>query len=318
MPPGIACVTPYSTREITHAFHDIDGTHSLIRNWVPVMTLCTGFASHHAWPDEATVAQLAEAIARHTPEEFEEAHRFSIESAGLSALTQMEWGIRNAIANGVRSLDGTAPEVNRRILQRIWKGEELFDDEPETPAFRTAVTALADKLFRAYEILLLKMGRDQNLASARRNPVAWRVPGSMEFLAYLRDHGVKNYFITGAVIEYDAQGHPFGTMLDEVLALGYEIGPGQLIEKLVGSTWNEKLPKDQIMLNLCQNEAISPTAVLVVGDGRSEIAAGAKMGAVTISRLPREATRAREIHTALHTNLILEHYDRKLYSQILL
>ena len=317
MPSGIECVTPFSAREITHAFHDIDGTHSLIRNWVPVMTLCTGFASHCLWDENITVPELTRLISGHSPEEYEEANRFSIESAGLSALTQMEWGIRNAIANGVRTIKGTTPAVNRRIIQRIWKGEELFDDEPETPEFRAAITALSDKLFRAYEVLLLQMGRDQNLAEAKRHPDAWRVPGSMGFLAYLRDHEVKNYFVTGAVIEYDAQGHPFGTMLDEVLALGYEIGPGRLIEKLVGSTWNEKLPKEQIMLNICKSEGISPHSVLVVGDGRSEISAGVKMGAVTISRLPKKAVRAREIHTALHTNLIIEQYDKPLYSKIL-
>ncbi len=316
MPPGIECITPFDAREITHAFHDIDGTHSLIRNWVPVMTLCTGFASHCNWDDNITVQELTHLISEHSPEEYEEAHRFSIESAGLSALTQMEWGIRNAIANGVKSLEGTTPAINQRIIQRIWKGEEIFDDEPETPAFRTAITALSDKLFRAYEILLLKMGRDNNLAEAKRNPAAWRVPGSMAFLAYLRDNGVKNYFVTGAVIEYDAQEHPFGTMLDEVLALGYEIGPGCLIEKLVGSTWNEKLPKGEIMLNICKDEGISPQSVLVVGDGRSEISAGVKMGAITISRLPKEAVRAREIHTSLHTNLIIEEYTKALLNQL--
>ena len=33
-------VNRFSNREIVCAFHDIDGTHSLIRNWPPVMSIC--------------------------------------------------------------------------------------------------------------------------------------------------------------------------------------------------------------------------------------------------------------------------------------
>ena len=35
---GIETVNPVHNREIVCAFHDIDGTHSLIRNWPPVMS----------------------------------------------------------------------------------------------------------------------------------------------------------------------------------------------------------------------------------------------------------------------------------------
>ena len=31
-------INPVNGREIVCAFHDIDGTHSLIRNWPPVMS----------------------------------------------------------------------------------------------------------------------------------------------------------------------------------------------------------------------------------------------------------------------------------------
>ena len=48
--------------------------------------------------------------------------------------------------------------------------------------------------------------------------------------------------------------------------------------------------------------------VLVVGDGRSEILAGVKMGAVTLSILPKTAKRQRELHKRLGTNMIISDY----------
>ena len=40
--PAVKVVKPFEKRQIKYVFHDIDGTHSLIRDWVPVMTLVTG------------------------------------------------------------------------------------------------------------------------------------------------------------------------------------------------------------------------------------------------------------------------------------
>ena len=314
---GIEKVAPFDSRFITHAFHDIDGTHSLIREWVPVMTLCTGCISAEGCSESSSVEELVRQISLHSPEEYPEAHRFAVESAGLSALTQMEWALRNALVAGRLSIPGTTKEKCSECIRRIWAGQEEFADVDESPDFRQRMVTMAERLFRAYEILLLKMGRDRNLAAARCNPAAWRVPGSMEFLAYLKSCGVKNYFVTGAVVEYDGEGHPHGTMVEEVLALGYEIGPGCLIEKLEGSTWREKLPKNRIMFNLCKKDGIQPRKVLVTGDGRSEIDAGAAMGALCISRLPETASRQREIHRALKTNLILERYELPTLSRFL-
>ena len=33
-------IKEFECREIKYAFHDIDGTHSLIREWPPVMSSC--------------------------------------------------------------------------------------------------------------------------------------------------------------------------------------------------------------------------------------------------------------------------------------
>ena len=299
----IESVTPFSPRRITHAFHDIDGTHSRIRDWVPVMTLVTGFTARYGMPP-GTPEEMAALMLARKDEDFEEAHRFAVESAGLSALTQMEWALRCA-----RRLTGESTPANEEIIRLIWRGEETFPETGEGAQALEELACDASLLFRAYEILLLAMGRDRNLAEARRDPAAWRIPGSMDFLKSLRNAGIQNYFITGAVVEHDGTGRPRGTMAEEIEVLGYEVGPGKIIEEFRGSAWNRKLPKKEIMRELCAEKAIDPRNVLVVGDGRSEIAAGAELGCVTLSRLDRSARRAREIHRELKTHMIAENYE---------
>ena len=49
--------------------------------------------------------------------------------------------------------------------------------------------------------------------------------------------------------------------------------------------------------------------ILVIGDGRAEVLAGVQMGALVISRLPKEAKYQRELHKKLGTNIIISNYD---------
>ena len=300
---GIELCTPFEPRKIRCVFHDIDGTHSKIREWVPVMTLVTGATAAHGMFD-GTPCEIAEKICRHQNENFPEAHRFAIESAGLSALTQMEWSLRMA-----RRLNGTSDERNEKIIAAIWEGQEMFDDAGESAEELKKLREQASALFKAYEILLLEMGRNANLAAARKDPESWRIPGSMEFLKALHENGVENCFVTGAVVEYDQSGTPLGTMYEEIRTLGFSVGHNKLIEEFRGSTWNEKLPKIEIMKQLCREKNLSPEEVLIIGDGRSEISAGYELGCITISRLDIHAERAREIHRKLHTNLIVSDYN---------
>lgn len=298
----IELVNNFAPREIRYVFHDIDGTHSLIRDWVPVMTLVTGaVAAYGMFP--GTPAEAASAIARYRPEEFPEAHRFAIESAGLSALTQMEWALRMS-----RRISNQSSELNEKIIQAIWQGEERFEDAGESQEELQELKERSSQLFRVYEILLLEMCRNRNLAAARQDPEAWKVAGSMDFLQYLHNSGVKNYFVTGAVVEYDANGCAAGSMAEEVAALGYEIGEGKLIDRFCGSTWQKKLPKVEIMRQLCVEENIAPENLLIVGDGRSEISAAVELGALALSRLDKSAERQRAIHRQLGTHLIIEDY----------
>jgi len=309
IPAGVEKCSSFSLRRITHAFHDIDGTHSLIREWVPVMTLVTGFTARYGMAEGNSAAEKAAVIARFSPEDFPEGNRFAIESAGLSALTQMEWALRRAGENGLYPLEGSSPETNSAVVSAIWGGDEEFENYGESHAFRRKLAEDASILFKAYELLLLAMGRDRNLADAKINPDKWRVPGSVEFLKFLHDHGVKNYFVTGAVVEYASDGMPQGTMAEEIAALGLTPAEDGIVTRLAGSTWREKLPKEKIMLDICRKEGIEPSQLLIVGDGRSEIAAAAAMGALAMSRLDENSLRAREIHKALGTHLIVSKYD---------
>ena len=122
----------------------------------------------------------------------------------------------------------------------------------------------------------------------------------------LFENGAKNYFVTGAVVDTTTP-KPMG-MYEEVLALGFEIGEGKTVEAICGSTWTEKIPKEEVMKRLCKENNINPENVLVVGDGRSEIFAGSEMGAAIISRLPEEAKRQRELHKELGADIIVSDF----------
>ncbi|MBO4630647.1 MAG: HAD family hydrolase [Lentisphaeria bacterium] len=306
--PSIELVNSFESREIVCAFHDIDGTHSLIRDWVPVMTLTTGYTARYGLPPD-DLEKAVPLVMSKEQEEFASAHDFSIESAGLSALTQMEWAIRCGIQNGVISHCGVDRQINQQIIDGIWSGRETFPEIHEDPALVSWIQEKSSNLFRIYEKILLLMSRDRNLADARIHPEKWRVPGSLAFLQFLHEHGIRNYFVTGAVVDILPSGGYAGTMFEEVDALGYKFGQGELLDGLEGSSWNQKLPKVDIMRNLAQKLDIPPRNILFVGDGRSEIDAGQSMGGITISRLPANAHRAREIHQKLKTNFILQEYN---------
>jgi len=257
---NVEIVNRFGKRRITHVFHDIDGTHSLIRDWPPVMSvtlhdvIVNGLPPHY--DSGANVKRLVELSGK---EKLDETDSFCIESAGLSALTQMEWAIRRAIeagsipANKV-GLDRKSLDVNSDIIKRIWKGEEIFDKFPEPESMRKYLRENTPRLFKLYENVLKGACRDRNLALARKNPEAWKVPGALEFLTLLKDMGVRNYFVTGAVIEQDDQGRPFGNMYEEVVAVGFEIGPGKAVESLEGSTWTNKVTKSEVIQRICRTE----------------------------------------------------------------
>ncbi|MBQ7309582.1 MAG: HAD family hydrolase [Clostridia bacterium] len=294
-------VGDFEEREILYAFHDIDGTHSLIRDWPPVMSIVLHYVSEGGVPDGYDSDENLKRIIDLTgTKPLPETDSFCIESAGLSALTQMEWAIRRAIDFGHIDIP-CDKEDNRAKIERIRKGEEIFEtpDSPELSAFLAVHTP---RLFKFYEKVLNGFCRDKNLALAKTDPDRFIVEGSKEFLAYLHAHGVKNYFVTGAVVEKGMGMH------EEVETLGFEIGEGKLIEDLIGSTWTDKIPKDQIMERLLKTLGADGKNVLVIGDGRSEISAGVGMGALCVSRLEKKDAFRRALHTKLGTNILVESF----------
>ncbi|MCI5970564.1 MAG: HAD family hydrolase [Oscillospiraceae bacterium] len=300
----------FEAREIKYAFHDIDGTHSLIREWPPVMSICLFDVIQNGLPDDFDSAENEKRLIELAgKEKHAETDKFCVESAGLSALTQMEWAIRRAVEDGKISVvcDGNK---NSEIIKRIWNGEECFDDCGENREMLDMIENSAPRLFKLYERVLNGYCRDRNLSEAKNNPEKYRVGGSMDFMKFLHDNGVKNYFVTGAVVE-KGMG-----MWEEVATLGYPIGKGEIAEDIIGSTWTQKLPKEVIMRNLCEKLGIDGKNILVVGDGRAEIFAGVEMGAVTVSRLPKSAEYQRRLHKKLGTNIIIEDYNDQEFKKL--
>ncbi len=300
-------------REIVCAFHDIDGTHSLIRNWPPVMSRVLYDTAYNGIPDDLTSEEnINRLVALCDVEPLEETDNFCIESAGLSALTQMEWAIRRHMELCHGEFDS---ESNSEIIQKIWQGEERFEAYEEPEEYLAYLKEVTPKLFWVYEQVLNRFCRDKNLSEAKKDPHKFLINGSMEFISYLHDKGIKNYFVTGAVVDKSIVP-PMG-MYEEVLGLGFEIGEGKAVEDILGSTWDEKIPKDEVMRRLVRDLGIKGENVLVVGDGRSEISAGVALGAVTLSVLPQNAVRLRELHTELGTNMIISDYTSKDLEEII-
>ena len=303
-------INHFDDRKIKYAFHDIDGTHSLIRDWPPVMSICLYDVIENGlredFDSEDNVKRL---ILLAGKRELPETDAFCVESAGLSALTQMEWAIRRSVQEG-KIVVNCNLETNVQIINRINNGEEYYEDLPETNEMSEMLKEQTPRLFRFYERVLNGYCRDKNLLLAKENPEKFKVKGSYEFLKYLYDNGVKNYFVTGAVVEKGMGMH------EEVEALGYKIGENQLIEDIIGSTWTEKKPKDAVMKDLIKDLEICNENILVVGDGRAEISAGAELGALVISRLPEQAVYQRELHKKLGTNVITADFTDKRFLEL--
>ena len=295
-------VKEFEDREIKCAFHDIEGTHSLIREWPPVMSICLYNVIVNGVPEDFDSKENEKRLIEICgTKELPETDRFCIESAGLSALTQMEWAIRRAVEEGTVKVNCDMA-TNSEIIKRIWNGEEIFDDLPETDEMNAMLIEKTPRLFKLYEAVLNGYCRDKNLEKAKKDPESFQVPGSVEFMKFLKDGGVKNFFVTGAVVEKGMGMH------EEVEGLGYKIGDGELVEDILGSTWTEKMPKEMVMKKLREDLGVDGKNILVVGDGRAEILAGAEMGAVVISRLPKQAEYQRNLHKELGANVIVEDY----------
>lgn len=309
--PSPIVITPFSNRIITYAFHDIDGTHSLIRDWPPVMSIVLNDVIENGlkegYDNDANVQRL---ITNAGTVPLPETDQFCVESAGLSALTQMEWAIRRAVEEGTVEVLCDL-DINSEKIALIWDGKEELDHMTETPQMTQMLETNTPRLFKYYEKVLNGYCRDKNLVLARKDPNRFIIKGSFRFLEYLKANGVKNYFVTGAVVQRGMG------MFEEVETLGYKIGPGELIEDIIGSTWTDKVPKNVIMNQLLDRYKIKGENTLVSGDGRAEIEAGVKMGAFTISRLCPHMHYQQQLHKKMKTNVIVEDFTHEDIYKIL-
>ena len=201
--PSPIVITPFTKRAITYAFHDIDGTHSLIRDWPPVMSIVLNDVIENGlkegYDNDINVQRLIQ-NAGTVP--LLETDQFCVESAGLSALTQMEWAIRRAVEAGTVQVDCDR-NVNSAKIALIWEGKEELEHMTETPQMTQMLESNTPRLFKYYEKVLNGYCRDKNLVLARKNPEQFIIKGSFRFLEYLKANGVKNYFVTGAVVQRD-------------------------------------------------------------------------------------------------------------------
>lgn len=304
-------ITPFKKRLITYAFHDIDGTHSLIRDWPPVMSIVLNDVIENGldegYDSEEFVKRL---VINAGTKPLPETDRFCVESAGLSALTQMEWAIRRAVEEKTINIECDMA-MNSEKIKLIWEGKEELDYLAETEEMKKMLESNTPRLFKYYERVLNGYCRDKNLVLARKDPESFRIKGSFKFLKYLKDNGVKNYFVTGAVVQ-KGMG-----MFEEVETLGYKIGPDKLIEDIIGSTWTDKIPKNVIMNSLLERYGVKGENTLVVGDGRSEIKAGVDMNSFTISRLSENMHYQKQLHIKMGTNMIVEDFEKEDIYKIL-
>ncbi|MCX7767046.1 MAG: hypothetical protein N2246_10125, partial [Candidatus Sumerlaeia bacterium] len=236
-------------REITAIIHDIDGTHSLIRHWQPVMSRFLHNVIKYGLPEDYNNESLINKITAEVgTEPLPEMERFCEETAGLSSLTQMEWAIRRGIDAGTITVPGLKYDnkvklTNRTIIKLIEAGEEDFSSFSEPQELCEFIKITAPELFRVYERVLYRWCRDKNLQAARENAEKWRVPGSLEFVKRLHKLGCKNYFVTGSVVSENGETCSMSGIYEEAVVRGVEIGHHKMVEALIGSSVTEKLPK---------------------------------------------------------------------------
>ena len=158
-------VENFENRNIKYAFHDIDGTHSLIREWPPVMSICLYDVIVNGVPEDFDSKENEKRLIEECGTKvLPETDRFCIESAGLSALTQMEWAIRRAVEEKTVKINCDMT-INSEIIKKIWAGEELFDYLPETKEMKEILTNLNVER----NILVVVDELDENLILAARN-----------------------------------------------------------------------------------------------------------------------------------------------------
>lgn len=166
----------------------------------------------------------------------EKVDRYIDESTGIQTIYQMEWLSQEAAAQtGAPAVDpwDYKAQYNTLLMQQV----EL---------------------------------RKRRLETGEASAEEYLVPGSLWFLRYLRDAGIKIYIASGTDDE-DLQ--------KEVKLLG----ASPLICLAKGAPNHEKsCSKEAVLREILKTEKTSPENLLVVGDGKVEISLGNQAGAFTL------------------------------------
>ena len=164
------------------------------------------------------------------------------ESAGIQTVYQMEW-----LAGQVRELCGAEP-------LDAW----AYKDE--------------------YNEALLEMvnGRIRRLETGEADPADFLVPGSVEYLRLLREHGAALYI---------ASGTDDANLRREAELLGIRA----LVTEVRGAPHRQKnCSKEAVIRALTEDGRFRGRGLMVVGDGKVEIRLGHEKGAVTVGLATRE------------------------------
>lgn len=165
------------------------------------------------------------------------------------------------------------------IYQMEWLAQEVQAE--------TGAPALDPWDYKAqYNTLLMQQVelRKRRLETGEASAEEYLVPGSLWFLRYLRDAGIKIYIASGTDDE-DLQ--------KEVTLLG--VTP--LICRAKGAPHRQKsCSKEAVLREILQTEKTPPENLLVVGDGKVEIALGNQAGAVTLGVASDERNFSGDFH----------------------
>lgn len=112
--------------------------------------------------------------------------------------------------------------------------------------------------------------RKSSLLNGKKHPSDYLVKGSEEFLKALRDHGLEIYV---------ASGTDDPDVKNEVEALGLS----KYFKEIAGAPLGKAdCSKEAVLRKLIDEKRLSGSEVIVIGDGKVEIALGREVGALTL------------------------------------
>ena len=173
-----------------------------------------------------------------------EVDRYIDDSTGIQTIYQMQWLSGRVAAAGLKAMDpwDYKAEYNRRLMERVAQ-------------------------------------KRQALQTGEAQPEDCRIAGAAEFLALLKNAGVRLFLASGTD---DA----------DVKAEAALLGVAPLFDEIRGAPAGvAACSKEAVLRSLFASDGFTGGEVLTVGDGKVEIALGASFGAVTLGAATNERAR---------------------------